>query len=671
MFFEKEKPKKFHKNIRNTVIVLLIAAILLGYVLRLAQIQIADHDYYVNQANLQTAQTVVIKAPRGEILDRYGRAIAVNRDGYNIVFDASYISMEQINATIMKLVTLLRQNEDEWRDELPIDYKFPCNFVEDADSSASTLKKELGLNHYATAQNCYNTMVEKYNLGNYSQTNQRIIMGIRYTMDLEDFSVSYPYTFAEDISEKTRTKILESAAALPGIKIEETAIRDYPAGDVAAQIIGTTGPIYAEDWEKLKDKGYSYNDIVGKSGAELAFEDYLRGTNGEKKIIKDADGNVIEEIVTKEPVPGNTVMLSIDLSIQSVASESLQTVIKDLQSQKINATTGSVVAINVNSGEVIASANCPTYTLDEYQNNYTALVSDPANPLFDRAFNGTYPPGSTFKPGIAAIGLTTGKITGDETIYCKQQYTYYSDMTFRCLGYHGSTTVVEALSVSCNYFFFETGRRIGINVMNSYCQLMGLGVRTGVELPESAGTLAGPAYTNSINASWYPGDTLQAAIGQSYNLFTPLQLATYTATIANGGTRYNSHLLYQVKSHDLSETIVDNTSYVAAETGFTANAIDVVKQGMLSAAFEGTASSVFGNYSIEVGGKTGTAETIGENNGVFISFAPYENSEIAVAIVIEHGIHGYLGAPIAKNIFDAYFFAENEKNSVQQVDQLL
>lgn len=672
MYFDREKRKKTNKNTRNVVSLLLAGVILLVYIIRLLNLQVSDHEYYLRLSNLQNATPVTIKAARGEILDRYGRPIAVNRESYNIIFDASYISKNNINQTIYTLINLVERHGESFRDKLPLSLKQPFGFEESDDkSSISTLKSRLKLNHYATAKNCFDNMVEKYNLFNYSDINKRKIMGVRYTMEIEDFSISYPFTFAEDISNETRSIILENSSNLSGITIEESVIREYPAGDIMAPLIGTTGPIYAENWEKLKQQGYSFNDYIGKSGAEAAFEGYLRGADGTKKVVLNKNGEVMETFVEKDAVAGNTVMLTIDLNVQKVAQNSLEKLIKNKKGLGQKVTGGAVVVVNVNTGELIASANYPTYTLEQYRTDYNSLLSDPSLPLFNRAINGTYPPGSTLKPGVAAIGITTNNITESELIRCTKYYDYYKDMTYRCMYHHGNINVINALSESCNYYFYETGRRIGINELNKYCRLFGLGVKTGIELPESEGVLAGPAYAKKINATWNPGDTLQASIGQSYNLFTPLQLATYAATIANGGTRYQSHLLHQVNSADFSKTIVEPKVTIESQTGLSEKAIVTAKKGMLSAAFEGTASSIFRRYPIQVGGKTGTSQTIGDDHGIFIAFAPYENSEIAVAIVVEHGLNGHSCAPVVKDIFDAYFFSKNEQAKNQEIDKLL
>lgn len=672
MYFERSKTKRTKTHLRGIVCMVLVVCILIVYAARLVQLQVVDYDEYNRQLQLQSAVSIPIKANRGEILDCYGREIAVNREGYNIAFDASRINLNRINNTIMRLVSLLKENGSEWRDKLPLTDTYPYKFKSDASNSEiATLKTELGVNNYADAMDCFRTMVEMFSLENYSYTNQRILAGIRYTMLLEDFSASIPYTFSEDIDDTTRAVILESSDEYSGVYIDEVAVREYKAGDIAAQIVGTMGPIYAEDWEELKEKGYSYSDYVGKTGIEAAFEDELRGEDGVMKLVTHADGTV-EEVIEKEPVAGKTIMLTVDLEIQQVAKDSLEEAITQMLKDNTPVTSGAIVVENVNTGGIIAAVNYPNYTLDEYLNNYTELANDSSKPLFNRAFNGTYPPGSTFKAGVAAAALTTKILTADDTITCRQSYTYFKDQTFHCLDYHGSINVVTALSKSCNIFFYETGRRLGIDVMNSYCQLLGLGVKTGIELSESAGVIAGPAYAKSIGTVWNPGDTVQAAIGQSYNLFTPLQLATYTATLANGGTRYKAHLLQEIKSYDLTETVQEQKTEIAANTGLSEYAITTVKAGMRSVAFEGTASSTFRNYQLEVGGKTGTAQTYtGNDNGLFVSFAPYQNSEISVAIVVEGGPKGYLCASAVKNIYNAYFFTETNKATHQNTDELL
>lgn len=675
MYFEKEKTIKNGKFKRSVILCILALCFTMVYVLRLGNLQIINYDIYSTKATASNSQKVKVKAARGEILDRYGRPIAINRDGYNIVLDKSYLPKNSdINATIVTLVNLLKNNNLEWRDELPLTKSEPYLFdiTEDAEfneSNVTAMREKLGLNHYATAENCIDAMIEKYELQNYTSSALfRTLIGIRYTMDLEDFSVSYPYTFAEDISENVRALLKESNDSLKGVTVDSVPMREYVHDDIAPHLIGTVGPIYAEDWADFKSKGYSLDDRVGKSGVELAFEEYLKGTDGYNRVVKNDDGT-IETIAEREAVPGNTVMLTLDLNLQRTAQQALKKVITDISLEQAYANAGAIVVVNVHTGEILASATYPTYTVSDYEKNYDKLIKNKLKPLFNRAFDGTYQPGSTFKPGVAAIGLTLGKVTKNEIINCEGVYEL-SNINFRCMSVHGGENVVSALSHSCNTFFYELGNRVGISSLNSYCRKLGLGVKTGVEIGESSGILSGPDYAQSINRPWYIGDTVQSSIGQLYNLFTPLQLATYTATIANGGTRYQARLLNQVKTYDLTKTVKENEAVVAAETELSENALNTVKQGMLSAALDGTAARVFGDYAIEVGGKTGTAQNQGDDHGVFISFAPYDNPEIAVAIIVEHGLHGYSCAPAVKEIYDAYFFSKAETDVVSPIGTL-
>ncbi len=673
MFFQKQKQKKVNKYTKFIACTAIVIAIVLAYSIRLFQLQVVNYDYYLKESKMSSAASITVDATRGEILDRYGRTIAYNREGYNIILDYTSSSNSRINKTLEKVIKIIKSNKDKWRDKLPISEKAPYKFTEKSDSSEiKTLKRKLEVQDYANIDECIANMIKNFGLENYSAKTQRLLMGIRYTMILEDFSITYPYTIAEDISEKTKSIILESSDSFTGVRVKEVCVREYTDDNLATNLIGTTGPIYAEDWDKYKEKGYSYSDYVGKSGVEEAFEDYLRGTNGIDKAIVNPDTGETEIVTESDPVAGNSVLLSIDIDLQKTAQKSLKKFMTSLSSKSIYASSASIVCLDVNNGEILAAANYPTFSMTDYKKNYSKLAKDKSNPLFNRAFQGVYPPGSTFKPVVGSIALTVGSITKNTNFYCKKYYDYYG-ITFKCMHYHGSIDVVNAISKSCNYFFFETGKRTGISTLNEYAKLMGYGIKTGVEIPESSGILAGPAYTQSIKTTWNPGDTLQASIGQSYNLFTPLQIATGTATIANGGTRYRSHLLHEVRSYDLEDVIVKPSAEVVANTGLSKSAIETVKQGMRSATFDGTASSTFSSYSLKVGGKTGTAENPSpkRDNALFISFAPYKNSEIAVAINVEEGRYGYLTASVVKDIYDQYYFAKYKGSSIANYDDLI
>ena len=668
--------RKAQKNIRLNILAVLLAVVIAGYSLQLVSWQLIHRDSYRSVASATVTYTASIKAARGEIMDRYGRPLAVNTESFNLTFDRAYLPSNRLNDTILTLTNLLTQTGEAWIDSIPLSKAAPYGYAEEAKVSAASLRSLLGLAHYATAENCFEAMVRRYLLEDYTPSQQRTIMGVRAMMELAGYSDSKPYTFAENVSMETVTKIEESSFALPGIVTEVVPIRQYVSGTIAPHIIGAVGPIYAEEWEQLKSSGYSYDDKVGKSGIEKVAEDMLRGTNGEKEITRDSSGQVISAKITKQPQNGNTVFLTIDKYLQQKAQEALAARIQELRAteQGANASAGSVVVLNVNTGDVLAAVTYPSYTMETYQNDYTSLLNAPNKPLFNRALSGTYAPGSTFKPATALIGLGTGVITNTDTINCIHRYTYYKDYQPTCLGRHGHINVVTALSKSCNYFFYDLGRRIGIDTLNEYCRSFGLGISTGLEIPEAAGVLAGKEYRKSIGSYWVDGDTLQAAIGQSDNLFTPLQMAVYTSTIANNGTRYKASIIRKVMDYALTGTVSQTEPVVLNQSNIPQSAYDVVKQGMLKVTTEGTAAAL-SNYPIDIGGKTGTA-TIYENgkeydNAVFIAFAPFDQPEIAVAIVGEKCGHGNALAPVAQAVFDAYFFYQGEAYTDQAVNTLL
>lgn len=668
--------KKGKKNIRLNLLAILLAIVLAGYSLQLVSWQLLNRDSYRSVASATTTYTAAISAARGEILDRYGRPLAVNTESFNITFDRAYLPGDQLNDTILVLTNLLTQTGESWIDSIPLSKATPYDLTEESKVSLSSLRSLLGLAHYATAENYFQAMVTRYLLEDYTVSQQRTIMGVRAMMELAGYSDSKPYTFAENVSIETITKIEESSLALPGVVTEVVPIRQYVSGAIAPHIIGTVGPIYAEEWEQLKQSGYSYDDKVGKSGIEKVAEDSLRGQDGEKSITRDSSGQVISTEITKQPQNGNTVFLTIDKYLQQEAQEALKQRILELQGTEDGAyaNAGAVVVLNVNTGDVLAAVTYPSYTMETYQNDYNSLLTASAKPLFNRALSGTYAPGSTFKPATALVGLSTGAITATDTIRCVHRYTYYQDYQPTCLGTHGHINVITAISKSCNYFFYDLGRRIGIDTLNEYCRKFGLGASTGIEISEAAGVLAGKEYRKSIGSYWVDGDTLQASIGQSDNLFTPLQMAVYTSTIANNGTRYKANIIKQITNYAMTETISGTEPTVLDQSGISQDIYDVVKQGMLKVTTEGTAAAL-SNYPIDIGGKTGTA-TVYENgreydNAVFIAFAPYDEPEIAVAIVGEKCGHGNTLAPVAQAVFDAYFFYQGEVYSDQPLNTLL
>ena len=649
-------PFKKKSQFQLTVLsVILIIAVLL-YTARVYSLQIANADKYTdNTGGAASVRTAVLKAPRGEILDCYGRQIAINRDGYNIVFNKAYVG-DNLNDVILALVNLLDEYATEWIDNLPITKTQPYSFIEG--ENTDKLIGTLELAHYATAENCIVRMIEKYELEDYTADEQRKIMAVRYGMDISDFSISYPYTFAEDIPTELMRKISESGFMLSGVSVEVVPFREYTDTSLAVNLIGSVGPIYEEDWdnpekgENYKARGYSYNDKVGKSGIEYWAEEYLRGTDGEISYRIDANGNIISSEVTKEPQAGKTVMLTLDKVIQRKAQDSLAQTVQSLQAGGGTAVAGAAVAIQVNSGSVICAANYPTYDSATLGENYEAIKNNPAKPLTNRAFKGIYPIGSTIKPIVAIAAIDNSKYNLEETIRCVHTYTYFSDYTPSCMGTHGFINLKTALSKSCNYFFFELGRRVGAMTLTDYFKQFGLGTSTGVEVDDSAGVIIQP------ESDGMGGDTLQFSIGQ-LNAFTPLQLANYSATLANGGVHYDVTLIDKVVSYDFSTVYEDKEPEIVNQVQMSEKALAAVKEGMLSVTVDGTGQATLGDYPIKVGGKTGTSQvTNAADHSVFIAFAPFDNPKIAISVVLEHGSSGYSAGSIVRSILDAYFFSD-------------
>jgi penicillin-binding protein 2 len=630
----------------------LVAAILL-FTIRAYSIQVSNASKYTDKTDgASSVLTSVLKAPRGEILDCYGRQIAINRDGYNIVFNKAYVK-ENLNDVILTLVNLMQTHSAEWKDELPMSLTAPYGYKEGEDTEK--LIKELELAHYATAENCFNEMVERYELEEYSKDDQRKIMGIRYSMELNDFSISYPFTFAEDISTELMRKVSESAFLLDGVSVEVVPFREYTDTSLAVNLIGSVGPIFKEEWEDYKAKGYSYNDKVGKSGIEKWGEEYLRGIDGEITYKLDAKGNIISKEVTKEPIAGKTIMLTLDKNMQRKAQDSLERTILNLRGQNSAAKGGAAVAVRIDSGEVLCAANFPTYDSETMGEKYDSLLKDPTRPLTNRAFQGVYPIGSTIKP-IVALAAMENNLYNGEHIRCVQKYAYFEDYQPSCMKFHGNMALKEALAKSCNYFFFELGRRVGALTLTDYYKDFGLGVKTGVEIDDAKGILLEP------KSNGFGGDTLQISIGQ-LNAFTPLQLANYTATLANGGTRYKASLISQVVSYDMAETYKDIKPEVVTKVEMTESYLAAVKEGMLSVTEDGTGQAALGTYPIKVGGKTGTSQVTGQvDHSIFVAFAPFDKPEIAISVVLENGNSGFSAGTVVRDIMDAYFFTESNSS---------
>ncbi len=675
---------KLKENGRYLFCGFLILAVMAVYGLRLADWQLINGASFLVTADKSRSDKVTMTAARGEILDVSGNGLAVNKTGYAIVFERAYMTKGTENKTVSQLIALLNQRGEKWVDVLPITRgkTGKYEFIPGSEKEAAALKSKdfLNMNSYATADDCMTELIKKYNIKGFTDAETRNIVSVRYNMTKSGFGISSPYTFAADISKDTVAIISENAQKLPGTTATVTTVREYPSGSLMPHIVGTMGAISKEEYDKLKDKGYAFNDRLGKSGIEQAFESTLRGTAGEKTVETTAKGALAFEKITVPPESGKSVYLTIDSSIQKVLNASLA---QNVQATQANGralsaqnykgassghgedcVAGGAVVLRVKDFSVLAASTYPSYDLAEYLNDtnyYSTLIQDKTKPLINRAFNGAFTPGSSFKPLVACAALQENSIFNNTIITCNHTYLRFApSYTPTCMGTHGPITLATALQKSCNVFFFETGWRTGIDNIDLYAKRFGLGQKSGIELSETSGLLAGPAERAASGGTWQGGDTIQAAIGQSDNLFSPLQLASYVATIANNGVRLKTHLVSKVTDYTRGTTISTTQPVIADNVGVSQQNLDYVKKGMREVVQPGgTAAATFGGYGIAVAGKTGTAQVPpGSDNEIFIGFAPYDKPEIAVAVVLEHGATGKYCNQVAKDVMDAYFYGK-------------
>ena len=655
----------------------------------LVKIQLVDGAEYAAASSSVEQLTAVIPAARGEIVDCNGKPLVYNDQCYSIIFDSAYFPSEsnqqQRNQIIFSLIKLFESSSLEWIDNLPLvfDGAGAITYKADSEKLVEEMKSPsmLNLNEYATAQNCFDALIDRYGLQEYSAEDARKIASVCYEMDRIYFKIGNPYTFALDVPDETVAKIKENSDFFVGVDVQVVPVRKYTDGTLAPHILGRVGAIDAEEYKERKDDGYKITDTIGKSGIELAMEKYLKGTDGEATVYIDGEGNRSTEVTTN-PIQGNAVVLTIDSGLQKVAQDSLESALLDYAGTKGNMVenAGAVVVINCKDGSILACATYPSYDISTYSENAQALNEAPGSPLWNRALLSTYATGSTMKPSVAIAALESGTIDESTRIHCSGSYTYLNQH-FKCEQHHDNrnVNVVAAIDESCNTFFYEVGRMIGIEKMNEYRTLLGLGSKTGCELGEATGVLDSPEYRASLNQAWLPGYTVQSAIGQAGNLFTPIQLANYCATIANGGTRYKTHFVKSIKSYDYSKTVLENNAEVTCETGISAKTLDIVKRGMLEVGTTGYCAKYFAGLPVKVAAKTGTSQEIRKidgvsvkiNNGFLIAFAPYDNPEIAVAAVGEGMTSGVFVAPIVADIVEYYFGQSDAMDSYQTENTLI
>ena len=674
-------------------LMILLLAVYLGF---LYQLQIIDGEIYYNRSKEITETKLTVTASRGNILDRYGRILIGNKECYNLKIntDKLFSNNDDPNGTILELIDMVQQYGDVYTDDLPITSSPPFEYDPAMTAIQETMLKayfkdkakefkEMGLPEEPTAVQLMSYMRTRYSIDNsYSAEEMRLIAGVRYSINVRYAINTADYIFVEDASMKLISSILEKK--LTGIEVNRAYVRDYRT-EYAAHILGYVGLMTQEEYEKYSLYKYSTDAYVGKDGIEYAFESYLHGTDGEKYDTKNAAGTVLATVYTKEPVPGNHIYLTIDIVLQEqverILGNCLDALIRTREVERMEAklrgeyneemkdeiTGAAAVVVNVNTGEPLAIASWPTYDVTTIIENYAQLLETPNAPLFNRALMGAYAPGSTFKPCTAIAALTEGIINTEDLVDCQGVYTRYAAEGYapECWiwqqGYtHPEENVVTAIRDSCNYFFYTISNDLGIDKMGDIAHAFGLGVPTGVELVETTGNMSNSEnHSDYTGTEWRIGDTLQAGIGQSDSIFSPLQLAEYCATVANSGTRYSASILKSIRTYDYSKKLYEREPEVLSTVETADYNWAAVQEGMEQVVNSPYNESNYLNFidcAWHVAGKTGTAQK-GENitnDAIFICYGPYDDPEVAVAVVVERGGSGAGIVHVARQIMDAY-----------------
>ncbi|MCQ2416809.1 MAG: hypothetical protein MJ071_03240 [Oscillospiraceae bacterium] len=662
----KEIIRQISEFLRSSFLVLLVLFSAALGIYRLTKLQIAAAEEEKRHPVVENVYTQVIPASRGSIVDCTGEPIVSNKIGYNLIIEKAFFptNLQDGNRVILETAMLLKEAGFQWNDTMPVSAHFPYIFSNDRDDDIKEMKKNLRLNSYATAQNCIDKLYADYEIDeSYQENERRLIAGIRYEMMIRSFSMSNVFYFANDIDLKMVTHIKELRVTLPGVNIVEEAIRTVENGDVLPHEIGYIGPIYSqEEYAQLKENGhtdYALSDKVGKSGLEQSCEADLRGYNGIKEITV-TDGEVTSVNVTQEPVGGKTIQLTINskfnAGLQSLLDQHCQMLREtDYECRDVNC--GAIVVLDTSDNAVLGMATLPTYNLAELLEDYNSVAEQDNYPLINRATDGLYRPGSTFKTITATAGLDSGKINGSTYFNCQRDYLFI-DHTFHCTGNHSNIDVSRALTVSCNIFFYELSNRLGLDLLMDYERLYGLGEPLGLESGDSGGYLACPETFEKLGIQWYIGELVQAGIGQSEIQVTPLQMATVASTIANEGQRYRPHLIDSYWNHTMTEQLSEKEPELVATVAQN-NASVVyryIEEGMIGAASTAMPSKYdLNNLGFSVAIKTGTPQSPRGTDSFVIGYAPAENPEIAFCAMVEGGKYAkYMVRDILNSYAECY-----------------
>ena len=691
-----------NQNERKTVVrrmILLIAAAcaVMGlFVLRLIFLQLVNGDDFKAQATNTTDYNFTVTAARGDIVDSSGRRIATSTTSYNVALNKLLMGDRDLDTMLQQIVELLRENGESWNDTLLIGQPDAAGHYEFTDDDTSTsdqkqladMKDTLGLQQYATADDVMEMLVEKNNLQGFSLEWQRVLAGIHYEMDRQAFSNVNNFVMAENVSAAAVATIKEHSLQLPGVEIVETSARSYEQSDIIPAVLGRVGKITAEKWKvtdsdgnvtyPLREKGYNMNDILGISGLESAYEDELRGKDGVETITRNSDGVIVDTQLTTVPEPGHTVQLTIDSNFQRAVdkalAENIDMINRVYNTGDMKAAAAAAVVIDVKDGGVLAASNYPSFDQNLYATNYSEYSSDPGLPLFNRALQGLYTPGSTFKPAVAVAALDSGLINQYSTVFCNGVYNYFKDYHPKCTrhGHSGNIDVVTAIKWSCNIFFYDVGRRLTSDVYDAYAYKLGLGQRTGVEVSEATGRL-----TTKNDSNYTASLDVQAAIGQGNTVVTPIQLATYAATLANNGVRYRTHFVKAILDTNTGEVLSETQPEVMDVIEGTGNTFELVREGMKQV--PSTISGKISSYPIAIACKTGTpqrSETYAPGkhylNAMMVAYLPADDPEIAIGISIEYGGYGARAGDLVVDIANAYFAMKDgtlEKQAEEEAAQ--
>ncbi len=681
--------KKAFETLRIVIITAVLAVAVVFAGSELMKIQVVDGEMYLQMSRSSKTATQTVSAARGQIVDTNGVPLVKNRVSYNVVINRSFFpdSKEAQNEVILKVAKILKADGIMWIDDLPITRERPYAYtLDENDRKVSQIHEKLRLNSYATAENCIDALVKEYDISkNYTNEEKRIIAGVRYQMILADFSSSTDYVFVKDVPIETASKIRELNYQISGAGVVEDAVRVYSSGDIFPHGIGYVGPIYAEEYPALKEAGYLINDTVGKAGIERAMETSLRGKRGEKIITVSSDGEITEEI-TKEAVPGQTVMLTIDSEFQKKLQNILGEFIGSLADGTLTkqdydftaCSSGAIVVEDVKTGAIKGVATWPNYDINDLINDYSSVLSADGQPLYNRALDGLYRPGSVMKTVTATAALSEGVITDQTKLTCNLNMRYL-DIEVHCTGSHGSINVVTALQKSCNIFFYQVVQQMGLDGLLKYESLYGLGESTGLEIPSAKGYLASPDTFAQLGLEWTVGQVLQAAIGQSEVAVTPLQMCSLAATIANRGVRLRPHLVESLWDYNMTEMLSETEPVEDAVVPCSAEDYDTIIAGMKLAAENTTAAQYYetneqakylSQFSLQAlpypaAIKTGTPQASNEatQNSTVVGFYPADDPEIAFAAVIENGEYSKY---LVRKIIEAYYGYESGVEEVSK-----